>query len=75
MEHSGWKKIRAAKPGCVVIWEKGVGSGKHRHIGFCINKSNAVSNNFRRGYPIVHDLKKTKIEQLLWNPKFDRSST
>ena len=69
LERSGWKKAKEPKPGSVIVWEKGVGSGKHKHIGFCIGKNSAVSNNFKKGYPIVHDLKKKNIEQLYWNPK------
>ncbi len=81
LKKSGWRKISKPKLGAIIIWDS-VGSGKkmlRRHVGFYIGNNKTVSNDSKRGYPIIHDWKFRKakssggreIEAILWNPKLD----
>lgn len=74
LEKSGWKKIKKPKIGSVVVWDKinFRNNETHKHIGFFIGGGMAISNNYKLGYPFLHNLNfngKRKIELILWNPK------
>lgn len=77
----GWREISRPKSGAVIIWGP-ASFGKNmlrRHAGFYIGNNKAVSNDSKKGYPIIHDWKLSKakshngriIEAILWNPKLD----
>jgi len=81
LKKSGWKKIKKPKVGSVIVWEK-IDFGNndiHKHIGFFVGKSRAISINYKLGYPTQHywtfGLKqskpKRKIETIFWNPKLN----
>jgi hypothetical protein len=75
LKKTGWIETQNPKHGCILIWaKKDFGNGGiHRHIGFCINKRKAVSNNSQYGYPTEHNLIKydgRKVELILENPSF-----
>lgn len=74
LEESGWTKIKTPKNGCVLVWaEKDFGNGGlHKHIGFYIGNSNAVSNNSKTGFPTCHNWKEydnRKVEKIFWHKK------
>lgn len=73
LQKSGWKIIKKPKVGSVLVWEKAdFGNNSiHKHIGFYIGKSKAISNSYKRGYPIKHNwiFANRKIEAIFWNPK------
>lgn len=54
MKKNGWKKIslNKIKPGNVIVWEEN-GRG-HFHNGFYIGNKKAISNDSKRGVPVVH---------------------
>lgn len=58
MIKSGWKKasLVKAKPGDVIIWEEKTfpNDKPHFHNGFYIGNKKAVSNNYKKGVPIIH---------------------
>lgn len=51
LEHSGWKRIRRPRAGCVLVWEERIG---HKHIGFSIGNNKAISNSTARSVPVAH---------------------
>ncbi len=69
---SGWTKIKRPKLGSVIVWEKKNG---HRHIGFYVGRSQAISNCSKRGYPCKHHFTfgrtkgraKRKIKAIYWH--------
>lgn len=77
MENSGWEKIRTPKPGAVIVWEPKIqgGSTPHAHIGFCVSKEKAVSNDWKKGSPALHPITfgtrkgapVRAIESIWWN--------
>lgn len=82
MEQSGWGRIKKPKIGSILVWEP-IDSGKrdiHRHIGFYIGKSKAVSNSAKRGCPAVHHWTfgvnkgrpQRKVETIFWNKRLDK---
>lgn len=58
MLKNGWKEIPREKvgPGDVIVWEKLKGENRksHLHNGFYINNKKAVSNDSKKGVPIIH---------------------
>lgn len=45
--------------GDILVWEetKDQETNKmHKHIGFFINEKNALSNDYKKGYPIFHEI-------------------
>lgn len=78
MEDSGWTQteLSKAKLGDVLVWEA-VDFGKngtHKHIGFFVGESKAISNNSKLGIPSVHDInfdEERKIEKILTNKILD----
>ena len=58
MEKSGWKKIliEEIKPGDVIVWEKKkfINGKLHFHNGFYIDKKKAISNDSKKGMPVIH---------------------
>jgi hypothetical protein len=81
MKASGWREIEKPKPGAVLLWEKQKqGKGEpHFHLGFAINKNQAISNRWEHKCPIIHHItygiknKKPvrKIEKIFWHTKLD----
>ncbi|MEK7154277.1 MAG: hypothetical protein AAB792_01845 [Patescibacteria group bacterium] len=82
LEKSGWIKIKKPREGAVLIWEaQEFKSGDaHKHIGFYIGKNKAISNFYKKCYPILHHwtfgVKNgrpvRKVEQIFWNKKLDK---
>ncbi len=77
MLESGWYEIKELRPGAVVIWEKvKFDDGKeHRHLGFCLNENEAVSNSAAEGFPRKHHIAfngTRKIEKILWHTDLDQ---
>lgn len=74
LQRSGWKVIKRPKIGSVLVWEK-IDFGNrdiHKHIGFYIGNNKAVSNSFKRGYPVIHSWNfgaKRKVDLMFWYPK------
>ncbi len=71
---SGWKKTKDLKVGSVIIWHKfDFGDGDPReHIGFYIGHHQAVSNDYKKRCPVIHDLTyhgQRKIKSLYWHKK------
>lgn len=69
IEKSGWRKVRAPRPGSVLVWEAQDG---HRHIGFFVGNQRAVSTSSRRGVVVRHHWTfggKRNIEATYWHPK------
>ena len=55
LEKYGWKKVRKAKEGCILVWEeKNFGKECHKHIGFYIGKDRAISNSSKKKVPAKH---------------------
>ena len=75
LESSGWSEISKPRTGSIVIWEeKDFGNNSsHKHIGFYIGNQQAISNDFRKGYPIQHALEyeNRKVEKILWNSRLE----
>ncbi|MCX6793467.1 MAG: hypothetical protein NTY12_05650 [Candidatus Falkowbacteria bacterium] len=73
---SGWKKIKQAKIGAVVVWHKfDFGDGDPReHIGFYMGDDQAISNNYKKCCPIKHSLYyngSRKIKAIYWHKNLD----
>lgn len=56
MVDSGWKKIDSPRAGAVVVWEGKLGSdgAEHKHIGFCLDENDCVSNSPEHRAPKRH---------------------
>lgn len=72
LEDHGWVKVARSdiKEGDVIVWEPiefddepGV---THAHIGFYIGNNQAISNDYKKGNPHIHDLESggRKIEAI-----------
>ena len=82
LEKSGWQRIERPKIGSVLVWEKILDKdGWHRHIGFYIGASKAISNSAKLRKIIKHHWTfgnkkgkpKRKVEIIFWNKKFDNN--
>ena len=75
MEKCGWKKIKNPRKGSVLVWEsKKFDDEQHRHIGFFISNTKAISNNFKKKTPTIHHWtfkRKRKVETILWHQKLE----
>lgn len=74
LQESGWKKIDNPKIGSVLVWEKmNFGDNDiHKHIGFFIGDTTAISNSCKVKHPIKHSWNfdgKRRVTMILWNPK------
>jgi len=78
MEKSGWKKFvppyGGVKPGDVIVWEKKkmVNGNFHFHNGFYIGNKKAISNDSKKGTPVIHSWDyngKRKIIAIYTHPK------
>ena len=76
MLKNNWKKIskNKIKPGDVIIWEKvkDINGKLHFHNGFYIGNKKAVSNDSKKGLPIIHSWDyngKRKIIVVYTHPK------
>jgi hypothetical protein len=77
MLENGWYEIKAPKPGAVIVWEKVLfeDQKEHRHLGFCVNNDEAISNSAKEGFPRRHHVTyngQRKIEKILWHPELDK---
>lgn len=58
MERNGWKKISSgeARPGDVIVWGKikAINGKIHFHNGFYIGNKKAISNDSKKGMPVIH---------------------
>jgi len=76
MEESGWKKIKKPKPGAVLVWEAQKFSDVfHKHLGFYLGEGKAISNNYKKRFPDIHDWKfagARKLESIWWHNKLKR---
>lgn len=81
LEKSGWKKIRRPKIGSILVWEEKQFPDNeiHRHIGFYLDKKQALSNSAKLGYPVIHHwtfgtkrgAPGRKVEAIFWNKKLN----
>lgn len=76
MLRNGWKKISRdkAKPGDVIVWEekKFPNDISHYHNGFYIGNKKAISNDSKKGMPVIHNWDyngKRKIIAVYTHPK------
>ena len=79
LKKSGWISIKKPRKGAVLVWEERKVKGKkpHKHVGFYIGNSKAISNSYLKRRPVLHHWifgVKTgkpvrKIEQIFWNNK------
>lgn len=75
----GWKKIdnKNIKPGDVIIWEKmKIGNKENKHIGFVLNKNQAISNSHPKRQIAKHHItynNKRKIEEVFRYENFCES--
>lgn len=80
MKKRGWRNISKPKRGAVIVWgECDFGDGEiHKHIGFYVGKNKAISNNFKKKSPALHDWQSKKlgeVEAILWNDAFDKANS
>jgi hypothetical protein len=55
LKKSGWQETKKLEPGNILIWqEKKFKNGSHKHIGFYINQSKAISHDSSKKMPAVH---------------------
>jgi hypothetical protein len=83
MKRSGWRRIKAVRPGAVILWEAklGAGGGMHEHLGFVLNRTTAISHRDTKLTPIKHHLtygprgskQYRKIVSIWWHPKLSAS--
>lgn len=72
----GWLEIKRPISGCVLVWEE-IDFGKkdlHKHIGFYIGEGKAVSNDYKKRMPKIHDWNfngERKVQLILWNNKLN----
>lgn len=81
LERSGWSEINSPQKGAVLVWEtENFDHTTHKHIGFYITENQAISNNSKKGQPILHHWTfgtkngqpVRKIEKILWHPKLSK---
>lgn len=81
MEENGWVNIKEPKVGSVLVWE-GIESKEgenHKHIGFYVGESKAISNSSRSGRSVEHHWtfgiknghSNRKVENIYWNNKLN----
>lgn len=81
LKMNGWQKVNKPKPGAVIIWQaKKYSDGSiHKHAGFYIGKNRAISNIFKKRYPIIHcwtcvenkNKLRRGIEAIFWHRKLN----
>ena len=72
MEKSGWKRISKPVTGSVIVWKEGKNTNGHKHIGFYVDRGQAISNDSWKKSPCKSDWKfkgKRDVEKILWNSK------
>lgn len=52
MLENGWRETKKLEPGNILLWEKN--KNGRRHLGFYIGNKKAISNFYKKGYPVVH---------------------
>lgn len=58
LQKSGWHKVTRPLANDILIWEsqKFKTGSEHKHIGFCTSPNEAISNNYKLGYPVKHHI-------------------
>ena len=73
MKKSRWRKIKKPKIGAVLVWEKkDFGDVYHKHIGFYIGDSKAISNSAQKKTPVIHNWtfqNTRKVEATYWHSR------
>lgn len=55
MERHGWVTTRRPRSGCIICWEPLTQGGAiHTHLGFYLDKNQAISNDWKRRTPVLH---------------------
>lgn len=82
LAESGWRRISRPRAGSVLLWEavRFPDGELHRHLGFSLGGRRAVSNNSRRGVPVLHHWTfgrrggrpVRRVEAILWHKKLGR---
>ena len=76
MKNCGWKRIKNPRKGSVLVWEaKKFGDEQHKHIGFFIGNTKAISNNYKKRAPTIHHWtfkRKRKVEAIFWHKKLEK---
>jgi len=51
----GWQEVelKNIEPGDIIVWEKN--KSNHYHVGFYIGNEKAISNSWKKRFPIKHD--------------------
>lgn len=79
MKASGWKQIKKPKTGAVIVWDISAESYGHKHIGFYIGNSKAISNSTAQKAPARHHWTfgtrggkpKRRAQSIWWHKKLD----
>lgn len=81
LHKSGWREITTPKKGTVLLWEavKFKDGSFHKHIGFYVNNSKAISNNTRKHRPASHHWTfgvrsgkpVRKVEKIFWHKRLE----
>lgn len=79
MRRCGWQPIDRPRRGAVVVWgPKNFAKNQiHKHIGFCLNSRQAVSNSYFKKVPVRHDIASPKLgksEAFFWHTHLDPPS-
>ena len=76
IQESGWYKIKKPRKGAIIVWPPWEKSD-HWHIGFCIGKNKAISNDgldtkTPQEHPITYGKYKRKIDSIWWNDRLNK---
>ena len=80
LKKSNWQKIKKPKLGAVLVWDTKIGkTGPHKHIGFYIGESKAISSSSTKKIPAKHHWTfgskngkpVRKVEEIWWHKKLE----
>ena len=74
----GWKATKKPNVGDILVWERVAlkGGESHKHVGFYIGNGKAISNNYKKGHPVVHSWNfngKRKVESIFSHKKLHKN--
>ena len=73
MKKSHWRQTKKPKIGAILVWEKkDFGDAYHKHIGFYIGSSKAISNGAQKKTPVIHHWtfqNTRKVEAIYWHSR------
>jgi hypothetical protein len=80
LKASGWEIITEPRAGAVVVWGEPnlpdysgqLDNNPHRHIGFCINNDEAMSNNADTHCVSRHPINYRAVEAIYWHPRLGK---